>query len=551
MDNWFVQFITNPTVGQSIMLIAATIAGGFALSKLKFKGVSLGVTWILFFGIALGQFEFLPLNAEILHFVKEFGLILFVYSIGLQVGPGFFQSFQNGGVSQNMLAVGIVVTGGILAYLLASLLGFDLPTVVGIMSGAVTNTPGLGAAQQTYTDLYAAPADVLSAGYAIAYPMGVVGVILACLFVHKCCRKSVSEDALGGADGQMEMFSIEVHNPACAGASIGSLKHSLGMDFVITRLYHTNQQYMEVPKDESLLFDSDRVFVVCNKVAVQKVEMCLGTRIDMDLSAWDLLDNQLVCNKMILTKTSLNGKTLGSLNLCGKFNVNISRIVRAGVSLFPSEDLKVVLGDEFMVVGNEQGVQLSANFIGNKKVELHEPFLIPIFLGIMVGVILGMIPFALPMVPIPVKLGLAGGPLIVAILMSRFGSQFGLVTYATHSAKKMLQEIGISLFLAAVGLSSGKIFFATLMDHGASWFLLGAAITLIPVILALVIGRFFCKLEAHQLMGLVSGGMTDPAALAFSNSITNGKASLSYATVYPLTMFMRILCAQILILLSV
>lgn len=551
MDNWFVNLFTHTSVAQSIILVAATIFGGLALAKIKIKGLSLGVTWILFVGILIGQFEFLPLDNEVLHFVKEFGLILFVYSIGLQVGPGFFSSFKSGGVTLNMLAVGIVVLGGITACVIGLVRHMDLATMAGIMSGAVTNTPGLGAAQQTYNDVYHTSAAILSAGYAIAYPMGVIGVILTCLAISKFCKDKEKIDQNQPDKKNMDMFTIEIRNNACDNITIGKLKDILGVKFVVTRLYHPEKQFMEVPNDSSVLSLGDRVFVVCDKSSSKNVEMCMGNRIEMSLDEWDLLDNRLISKKLKVTRAEVEGKTIGEMNFRANYSLNISRIIRGDVSIFPSTGFRVALGDIIVVVGNEQGIQKAATYVGNAKAKLNEPFLMPIFLGIMMGVILGCVPLAIPGLPIPVKLGLAGGPLVVAILMSRFGTRMGIVTYATHSAKKMLQEVGITLFMAAVGLSSGKIFFTTLTEHGLSWFLMGAMITIIPVVIISLIGRFFCKLEVPQLLGLLSGGMTDPAALAFSNSITEGKASLSYATVYPLTMFMRILCAQVIILLSV
>lgn len=551
MDNWFVNLFTHTSVAQSIILVAATIFGGLALAKVKIKGLSLGVTWILFVGILIGQFEFIPLDDEVLHFVKEFGLILFVYSIGLQVGPGFFSSFKSGGVTLNMLAVGIVVLGGITACVIGLVRHMDLATMAGIMSGAVTNTPGLGAAQQTYNDVYHTSAAILSAGYAIAYPMGVIGVILTCLAISKFCKDKEKIDQNQSDKKNMDMFTIEIRNNACDNITIGKLKDILGVKFVVTRLYHPEKQFMEVPNDSSVLSLGDRVFVVCDKSSSKNVEMCMGNRIEMSLDEWDLLDNRLISKKLKVTRAEVEGKTIGEMNFRANYSLNISRIIRGDVSIFPSTGFRVALGDIIVVVGNEQGIQKAATYVGNAKAKLNEPFLMPIFLGIMMGVILGCVPLAIPGLPIPVKLGLAGGPLVVAILMSRFGTRMGIVTYATHSAKKMLQEVGITLFMAAVGLSSGKIFFTTLTEHGLSWFLMGAMITIIPVVIISLIGRFFCKLEVPQLLGLLSGGMTDPAALAFSNSITEGKASLSYATVYPLTMFMRILCAQVIILLSV
>ncbi len=549
--DWLLDLFTKQGIGQSIFLLAATVAGGVALGKIKIRGISLGVTWVLFFGIFVGHFDFIPLDSNILHFVKEFGLILFVYSIGLQVGPGFFSSFRNGGVIQNLLAVGIVLLGGIVTYTLAKITHVDLVAMVGVMSGAVTNTPGLGAAQQACNDLCQTSADILSAGYAIAYPMGVIGVILSCIVINKLFSKRDMIDGSNAKNVGMDMFTVELNNKACDGITLRKLKEAIGFDFVITRLYHTNTQFMEIPSNESILQLGDRLFIVCARSVAEKVEICTGPRIEMDVRDWEVLDKKLISQKITLTKTGINGKSLGEINFRENFNINISRIIRADVSIFPSESLKLVMGDILVVVGNEQGIQKAADYVGNNKGKLCDPFLIPIFLGIALGVVLGSVPFAFPLMPIPVKLGLAGGPLIIAILMSRYGTQLGIVTFATHSAKKMLQEVGISLFLAAVGLSSGKIFFSTLVSNGASWFVYGTLITLIPLIIILFVGRYFYKLKANQLMGLISGGMTDPAALAFANFITEGKASLSYATVYPLTMFMRIFCAQMLILLSV
>ena len=550
MFDWLTNLIGNAGIAQSVLLTSVTIVGGLCLSKLKFKGISLGVTWILFFGIFIGQFDFIQLDEHILHFIKEFGLILFVYSIGLQVGPGFFSSFQNEGVKLNLLAFGIVLFGGIIAYAQSQMFGIDLASMVGIMSGAVTNTPGLGAAQQTYSDIHGTSADILSAGYAIAYPMGVVGVLLVCILLKKLC-KSADDVVEEKAKSTVDMFSIEIHNPSCDNIKLEDLRKRLSIDFVITRIFHTKTQFVEIPNNDSILNEGDKIFVVCKKEYAQAIELCTGRRIEMDMEAWSLLDKQLTSKKLTVTRTELQGKSMKELDFIDNFNVNISRIIRADVSIFPADDTKVVLGDILVAVGNEKGIQKAAAHVGNKKVNLSNPFLIPIFLGILLGIILGSIPFALPGIPVPVKLGLAGGPLIVAILMSRFGTQLGIITYATHSAKKLMQEMGISLFLAAVGLTSGKVFFATLMEHGATWGLYGTLITVIPITLMVIIGRYLYKFKPSQLMGLISGGMTDPAALAFANSLSDGRASLSYATVYPLTMFLRILCAQVLILLSI
>lgn len=545
-----IDFFSQGGIAQSIIILATTIFAGLLLGEIKIGGISLGVTWILFVGLFIGFFDCFSIDGEVLHFIKEFGLILFVYAIGSQVGASFFSSLRNGGLKMNLLAVGLICFNVMAALAIHFLTNTDISSVVGLMSGAVTNTPGLGAAQQTFTDITGESASFLAAGYAIAYPMGVIGVIIIFILVRKLCKdKSDSQET--EVENQLDIFSLEVQNAQCFGKSLQEIEKAIKADFVITRLYHTYSQTMEIPNKRSVFQEGDRIYVIATKDDAKTVELSIGNRIDMDLGSWDQLDTELICRSVVVSNSNINGKSLSSFDIRNTFGVNISRIVRAGINLIPTKHLTLQLGDKLVVVGGEKSIKKLELFFGNSQKKLCDPHMIPIFLGIALGVILGSIPFKIPGIPQPVKLGLAGGPLIVAILINRFGTSLHLVTYATRSAMKMLQEVGISLFLAAVGLSSGKIFFETLLSHGATWFLYGSTITIVPVAIAAFIGRIVLKLEVPQLLGLISGACTNPAALAFANSTDEtGKTSSSYATVYPLSMLMRIMAAQFLILLN-
>lgn len=542
-----INFFSQGGIAQSIIIIASTIYIGFLLGKIKVGGVSLGVTWILFIGIVLGYFECFSINHDILHFVKEFGLILFVYAIGSQVGASFFSSLRNGGLKMNLLAVCLICLNVLTALCIHFFTHTDIPTAVGLMSGAVTNTPGLGAAQQTYSDITGESASFLAAGYAIAYPMGVIGVIAVFILVRLFC-KDTTETQEVESENPLDIFTLQVENTLCFGKTLQEIENAIKVNFVITRLYHTKTQKMEIPTKRSTLQEGDKIYVVALKEDAKAIELSIGNRLDMDLGSWDQLDTNLICRQLLVSKADINGKSISSFDFQTVFGVNVSRVIRAGISLIPTQHLKVQVGDTLVVVGDEKSIKKLELFIGNSEKKLNDPFMIPIFLGIALGVILGSIPFSIPGIPQPVKLGLAGGPLIVAILINKFGTKFRIVTYATRSSMKMLQELGISLFLAAVGLSSGKIFFDTLVSHGGTWFLYGTCITIIPVLLTAIIGRFALKLKVPQLLGLISGASTNPAALAFANAADEtGTTSSSYATVYPLAMLLRIMAAQFLI----
>ena len=551
MIEWVRNFFTQEGIAQAIFLLGITIVIGFWLAKIKIRGISLGVTWILFAGLAIGHFDYFKINPEVLHFIKEFGLILFVYAIGSQVGTSFFSSLRNGGIKMNLMTM-VLVGCNVLATLgIYYFTNTDLPSAVGLMSGAVTNTPGLGAAQQTYAEITGNNPSFLGAGYAITYPMGVIGVILVFIFIRKFLKDPevvVNEEQ----ENALDIFTVEINNSQCFGKSIGDVKTIVNVNFVVTRLYHAESKKIEIPDTNSVLHEGDRMFVITAKEDAELIRSNVGNRLDMDMSSWDQLDSQLVSKNLLISNPRISGKSISSIDCRSAFGVNVSRVIRAGVSLVPTQELKLQLGDTLVAVGESSSVNKLGSFLGNSQKKLNDPYLIPIFLGIALGVLLGSIPFAIPGIPQPVKLGLAGGPLIVAILINRFGSQLKMVTYATSSALKMLQELGITLFLAAVGLSSGKIFWETLLANGALWFLYGTIITVVPIIIVVILGRLLLKLDVPQLMGLISGSCTNPAALAFATSVEeSGKTPLAYATVYPLAMLLRIMAAQFLILMAV
>lgn len=539
-------------VAHSVLILALVIAFGTLVGKLKVSGVSLGVTGILFVGIAFGHFG-LNINEHILHFMKEFGLILFVYSIGLQVGPSFFSSFREGGMKLNALAVIVVLLGVSVTLALHFVTGLPITTMVGVMSGAVTNTPGLGAAQQAYSDISGGmnTAD-LATGYAVAYPLGVIGAILSLLLLRYILRintKQEEEEASHGADAHKQhgtiRMSILLTNPSVNGMTLTDLHKLLLREFVVSRICHP-QGNPELVDAHTVLHTGDKILVVAAPEDAEAVETVVGNRIEMN---WQDISRDMISRRIVITKPELNGRRLSDLQIRSTCGVTITRVNRAGIDLVAAGNLQLQLGDRVTVVGPELSVKQAEKRFGNSLKRLDHPNLIPIFIGIVLGVILGSIPFHFPGIPQPVKLGLAGGPLIVAILIGRYGPQYKMVTYTTVSANLMLREVGISLFLAGVGLGAGDSFVPTIVGGGYMWILYGALITMIPLLLAGIIGRLCFKLNYYTLIGVLSGSSTNPPALAFSSDQTATDApAVGYATVYPLSMFMRVLVAQLLIL---
>lgn len=554
--NWINDLLWGEGIGHSILLLSFVIAAGIQLGKIKVFGVSLGITLVLFVGIILGHFGF-TINHNVIHFFKEFGLILFVYSVGMQVGPGFFSSFKKGGVTLNLLACGIVFLGVLTAIILHYTTGIPMPTMVGILSGAVTNTPGLGAAQQAYSDMYGAADNTIALGYAVAYPLGVIGIILSIMFIRYAFRVNFDKEneQLNNEDSshanEAKPISLVVKNPAIFGKTVGELSYLLEhRDFVISRIWHDSDKQIEIASANAVLHENDKVFVITTEQDADTIKTFVGEVIDMERKQWIRMESQFINRRILVTKPELNGKRLGQLKLRQLYGINITRINRAGVDLVATPHLTLQVGDRVNVVGTETAVTNVEKVLGNSMKRLNEPNLITIFIGIALGIVLGSIPITFPGIPQPVKLGLAGGPLIVAILISRFGYKYKLVTYTTQSANLMLREIGITLFLACVGISAGDGFVDTIVNNGGfAWIGYGFIITTVPLLIIGCIGRYFCKVNYFTLMGLIAGSTTDPPALAYSNATAGNDApSVGYATVYPLTMFLRVLTAQLLIL---
>lgn len=553
--DWLKELLWGEGIAHSVLLFALVIAVGIALGKIKFFGISLGITFVLFVGILLGHFGF-SINHEVLHFMKEFGLILFVYSVGLQVGPGFFSSFKKGGIRLNVLASGIVFIGVLITIILHFVTGIPMQTMVGILSGAVTNTPGLGAAQQAYYDVKGVSDPTIAMGYAVAYPLAVVGIIFSIIGIKYFFRikfEKENEDLKSVSDqkgGSVTLVSLEVKNPALFNKNIYSISQLIDKKFIVSRVLHDQTEKIEIASSRTVLNEGDKIFVATVPENIDSITAFIGQTIDMSQDEWNILDKQLVSRRILITKHSINGKSVGQLNLRANFGINITRVNRSGVDLIAQPNLQLQIGDRVTVVGEENAIKSVEALLGNQLKRLNEPNLIPIFVGIFLGVLLGSIPIAFPGIPQPVKLGLAGGPLIVAILMSVFGPKYKLVTYTTMSANLMLREIGICFFLACVGLGAGENFIDTIVnDGGLRWVGLGVIITVIPLLVIGIIGRGIYKINYFTLMGLMAGSMTDPPALAYSNATAGNDApAVSYASVYPLTMFLRVLSAQLLIL---
>ena len=551
--NWFSNLFFGTGIAHSIFVLALAIAVGIFLgAKLKFKGITLGITWILFCAIACSHFG-MTLDPLVESFAKDLGLILFVYSIGLQVGPGFFSSFGKGGLRLNMLAASIVVLGCATAYVIHLLSGTDIATMTGVLFGAVTNTPGLGAAQQTYQDLTGLSNPDIASGYAMAYPLGVVGILFAMMVIRWVFRIKMDKEEEQvtkekGEVQQVEHYDMRLTNPQIDGLHVRDLGLLTHVTIVVSRVLDVHgNEFM--PDAETLLHVGDQVRLVTDKKNERTV-LLLGEKTDIH---WEEKEQNihLVSQHIVVTKDKINGKQICDLKVRDAFHITITRVRRAGIELLATSDLRLQLGDRLTVVGEKEAVDKIAKAFGNSAKKLDAPNLASLFFGIILGVALGSIPFALPGLSQPFKLGIAGGSLIIAILMGAFGTKWHLVTYTTTSANLMIREIGISLFLAAVGFGAGGSFVETLLDGGYVWIGYGVIITLLPLLLIGFVARYWFKLDYFTLMGLIAGSTTDPPALAYatSQSSSNDRAAVAYSTVYPLTMFLRVLTGQLMILL--
>ncbi|MCR5569178.1 MAG: putative transporter [Paludibacteraceae bacterium] len=557
--SWIENLLFTPSVAHSLILVALVIAIGLYLSRIKIGGISIGVTWILFVGIVFGHFG-LVLDATTSHFVKEFGLILFIYSIGIQVGPGFFESFKSGGLTLNGLAAATILLAGATCLLVGLITNEDPFAMIGVLYGAVTNTPGLGAAQQTFSDMTNGVSNPnFASGYAVAYPLGVVGIIGSIVAFRYIFRINLEEEnrklqnPSNAGNEPVTAITFEAQNSGIYDKTVGEIQRIVGRKAIITRIQHTCDNKIELANENTAVAKGDRLFVVLAPEETPYFEAIIGKKIEgMETEEWDKMDkNTLVCERIVVTNQEINGTELGKLALRTKYNVHISRVKRAGVDLMADPRLVLQLGDRLTVVGEAAHVKVVQQKVGDSVKKLDEPNLMAVFLGIALGVLLGSIPFFIPGMSVPVKLGLAGGPLIVSILVSKFGTKFKLVTYTTSSANLLMRQIGITLFLAAVGIGAGEGFVDTVLNGGYRWILYGFVMTVVPIITVGLIGHFIFKVNYFQLAGMISGALTDPPALAYSNSIcSTDQASVAYSTVYPLSMFLRVVSAQILVLTS-
>ena len=552
---WLDNLLFNPdSIAHIVLLYSLVISIGVLLGRIRIFGVSLGVTFILFVGILMGHFGFSG-NLQIINFVQDFGLILFVYCIGLQVGPSFFSSFKKGGVSMNLMAAGAILLNIAVMAVLWLLLfeKEDLPMMVGVLCGAVTNTPGLGAANEALGQLgYSGPQ--IANGYACAYPLAVVGIIGATILIKYLCSVNLAaeKDALAReetADSHEKphRMYVEVKNPALEDITLKSLREMANRDFVCSRILHDGNE--SLPHRDTVLHQGDHLLIVCASDEADAIVTFIGSQVKAD-KEFDQGHSTLVSKRILVTEEDVNGKTLSQLSLSGKFGVNATRIYRAGVELLARPDQRLQVGDRIRVVGPTDAVDRLAARLGNSHEHLDHPNILTIFVGIFIGILFGSLPIVIPGMPTPVKLGLAGGPLIISILISRFGYRMKLVTYTTVSANLMLREIGLAIFLASVGIKAGGNFISTVVEgDGLLYVLCGFLITVIPILCIGPVARYRYKMNYFTLMGMIAGTYTDPPALAYANQTAGNDApALGYTTVYPLAMFLRIITAQVLIL---
>ena len=555
---WLINlFTTTDSIAHIAILYAMVIAVGVLLGKIKFGGIALGVTFVLFAGIVAGHFGMTaPVN--IITFVQDFGLILFVFMIGLQVGPGFFESFRKGGVTLNILAASAILLN--IAVMFACYFIFfdtsnphNLPMMVGTLYGAVTNTPGLGAANEALTSVFTDNIPQIASGYACAYPLGVVGIIGATIAIRFICRISLEKEeeelkASNAEDAHVKphQMHLQVTNSYLAGRTIMQIHDFLNRDFVCSRLLHDG--HVTIPNRDTVLELGDQLFIVCAKADAEAIIAFIGPEIQVQ---WEETDQPMVSKRILVTKSSINGKTLGQMHFSSAYGVNVTRVTRQGMELFATPRLPLQVGDRVMVVGPEDLVNRVADVLGNSIKRLEAPNIATIFLGIVIGIIFGSIPVAFPGMPVPMKLGIAGGPLIIAILIGRYGYKVHLVTYTTTSANMMVREIGLVLFLASVGIKAGAGFLETVIQgDGLKYVYTGFLITIIPILIIGTIARLRFKFNYFTIMGMLAGTYTDPPALAYANQSCSTEApAIGYSTVYPLSMFLRIFTAQVIILL--
>ena len=554
MPGWFYDLFTKASIAQSVIIVGLVIAIGIWMGRIKIAGISLGITWVLFAGLIISYFG-IEIDKGTEHFIKEFGLILFVYSIGLQVGPGFWASLKKNAMVNNLLAMAIVATGVIITVILYMISGNSISVMTGVMSGAVTNTPGLGAAQAAVSDLHIAAAEkpLITLAYAVTYPLGVFGIIGSLLILKKIFNVKIDKEqelhrklAVLRASRPVSIH-LTLENKQLLGQPLRKLFDLLREPVVVSRMYHKGE--IITPTPDLLLSENDVLLVVASKIGIEQLKLLIGPPSTMNLKTSG--NSDLLSRHIVVTRSAVTHKRLGDIPELHQHEFTLTRLSRAGIEMVPHGDIFLQLGDTIKVVGTEEGLQIVTKAVGNSLKKLEVPDLAPIFMGIVLGVILGSIPFNFPNMPVAVKIGMAGGPLIIALILSRFGNLFYLNNYTTISANLMIRELGISLFLASVGLSSGKNLSIAFADgSGWIWIGMGVLITIVPLLLVGFIAHKFFKKTFFEVCGLLAGASTDPPALAFATKLAGSDIpSVTYATVYPLTMILRIVAAQLLILL--
>ncbi len=549
--DWFESLFWEQSALQAVCVISVIIAVGLGLGKLRVCGISLGVTFVFFTGILAGHLG-LSIDPEILKYAEDFGLMLFVYELGLKVGPGFFSSFRTGGIKLNMLGLGLVLAGTAVAIALSYLMAIPMTDMVGILSGATTNTPSLGAAQQAISQL-GLSTEGAALSCAVTYPLGVVGVILAFVVVRKfVARKSDYEERHQDDSDHTYVAEFRVTNPGIYGRSLREISTFGSVHFVVSRIWHDED--VSIPGPDDVLCEGDRVLVITNEDEVAKLTVLFGEKSERDWNKpdinWDSLDKNLVSRTITISKPQFNGRRLGSLKLRKLYVVNISRVSRSGVRLLARPDLMLQLGDRLTIVGTPEAINKVGTMMGNSDTDLKDPNLAAIFIGMVLSLIVGSIPISIPGISVPIKLGLAGGPIVVGILIGRFGPHFHMVTYTTRSANLMLRGIGLSLFLACLGLDAGGQFIDTILrGDGLTWVGAGFIITLLPSLVMTIAAMRWWHLDFGTAAGMVSGAMANPMSMTYADGITPGdNAPVAYATTYPLSMFARVVIAQLLVL---
>ncbi len=549
--DWFNSLFVEHSALQAVVVLSLICAIGLGLGKIKFFGISLGVTFVFFMGILMGHLG-LSVDAQMLNYAESFGLIVFVYALGLQVGPGFFSSFSTGGIKMNMLAIAVVAIGTLFAVCSTFIWDISLPNVMGVLCGATTNTPALGAAQQTLKE-FGMDTTTPALGCAVTYPLGVVGVIFAILLIRKFFVKEADLQVDDSKNkNQTYIGTFKIQNPAIYNKSVQEIGQLTTVKFVISRLWRDGK--VSIPTSDKIVIKDDRLLVITSEKDVDKLTILFGEHEATDWNKedidWNAIDRQLTSKDIVITRTELNGKRLGALRLRNQYGINISRVYRSGVRLLATSDLTLQLGDRLTVVGEETAIENVTKVLGNTVKSLSEPNLVAVFVGIVLGLALGAIPISIPGITVPIKLGLAGGPIVVGILIGRFGPRMHMVTYTTRSANLMLRALGLSMYLACLGLDAGANFFETIVrPEGLLWIGLGFGLTILPVLLVGVLALKYAKIDFGSLSGMLCGSMANPMALDYVNdTIPGDHPAVAYATVYPLSMFLRVIIAQLILM---